>query len=297
MPEKIGFIGVGLMGHAMCRRLLDTGHQLSVIAHRSRARIEDLVGRGATEVANYQDLAAACDTIFLTVTTSDAVESALLGDGGVLSSLRPGTMIVDFGTSEPGSTKRLGAEITARGGRFMDAPLGRTPSHALDGNLNIMAGGRKCDFDFMKPLFDDLGENVFHVGELAAGHTIKLINNCYAQAMALGMAEAFGTAVAANVDKQVLYDVMSAGPLHSGMMDFIKSNAIDGDPEKLAFSVTNARKDVNYAVQMCEGLGVSNHIGPALRNLLDEAIDAGYGDKHVPKMSEFVEAKNKKAGG
>lgn len=291
MSGKIGFIGIGLMGYAMCRRLLDQGYDLTIIAHRNRTRIEDLVGRGATEVTSYKDLAAASDIIGICVTTSDAVESAMGGENGVIAGMKPGAMIIDFGTSEPGSTKRLGAEVVARGGRYMDAPLGRTPAHALEGKLNIMAGGRAEDFSAMKPLFDDLGENVFHVGDLAAGHTIKLINNCFAMTMALGMSEAFGMAVAAGVDKQTVYDVMSAGPLHSGMMDFIKANAVDGIPDKLAFSLVNARKDVNYALVMCEGLGISPRVGPGVLKLLDEALDAGYGDKHVAQMSEFVEEK------
>ncbi len=249
------------------------------------------MGRGATEAATYKDLAAASDIIGFCVTTSDAVESAMGGETGVMAGMRPGAMIIDFGTSEPGSTKRLGAEVTAKGGRYMDAPLGRTPAHAMDGKLNIMAGGRAEDYESMKPLFDQLGENVFHVGDLAAGHTIKLINNCFAMTMATGMSEAFGMAVAAGVDKQILYDVMAAGPLHSGMMDFIKANAVDGNSDKLAFSLVNARKDVNYALKMCEGLGISPQVGPGAFKLLDEAVESGWGDKHVAQMSQFVEEK------
>ena len=291
MSEKIGFIGIGLMGHAMCRRLIDKGHDLTIIAHRNRARIDDLVGLGATEVTSYKALAAACDYVFLCVTTSDAVESAMLGDEGVIAGMKPGTRIVDYGTSEPGSTKRLGAEVRAAGGHYMDAPLGRTPSHALDGQLNIMAGGSAEDYAAMQPLFDQLGENVFHVGELAAGHTIKLINNCFAMTTAVGMCEAFGMASAAGVDKQTLYDVMAAGPLRSGMMDFVKANAIDGDPDKLAFSVSNARKDVNYAIQMCKELGISPRVGPGALKLIEEAVADGFGDRHVPQLSEYVEAR------
>ena len=291
MTKKIGFIGIGLMGYAMCRRLLDLGHELTIIAHRNRTRIEDLVARGALEATSYKDLAAASDIICFCVTTSDAVEGAMGGENGVLAGMKPGTTIIDFGTSEPGSTKRLGAEVQARGGHYMDAPLGRTPSHALEGKLNIMAGGRTEDYRAMKPLFDQLGENVFHVGDLGAGHTIKLINNYFAMTSALAMSEAFAMAVAAGVDKQILYDVMAAGPLHSGMMDFIKANAIDGDPDRLAFTVANARKDVNYALQMCKGLGISPSVGPGVLKLLDEALEGGFGDKHVPQMSEFVEKK------
>ena len=154
----------------------------------------------------------------------------MYGDKGVIAGLKPGSIAIDFGTSLPESTRAIGTAVAEAGGTYLDAPLGRTPSHALDGKLNIMCSGDQTAFEKARGLLDDLGENVFHLGALGSGHTIKLINNFFAMTTANALAEAFVTADAAGIDRQKLYDVMSAGPLHSGMMDFVKAYAIDGNP-------------------------------------------------------------------
>ena len=178
-PE-IGFIGLGLMGAAMVGRLQDRGYALTVLGHRNRAGVEAAVGRGATEAATARDLAAASDIVMLCMGTSDQVESRMRGPDGVIAGLRPGAVVIDFGTSLPASTRALGEEVAAAGGTYLDAPLGRTPSHAKDGKLNIMAAGDTAAYERVRPVLDDLGENVFHLGPLGSGHTIKLINNFFA---------------------------------------------------------------------------------------------------------------------
>jgi 2-hydroxy-3-oxopropionate reductase len=285
--SKIGFIGLGLMGAAMVGRLLDKGYPMTVMGNVSRPRIDAAVARGATEAMNARELAAGSDIVMLCVDTSASVEGRMRGADGVISGLKPETIVIDFGTSLPGSTKELGAEVAAAGATYLDAPLGRTPMHAADGLLNIMCSGDETAFNTVKPVLDDLGENVFHLGALGSGHTIKLINNFFAQAVANGMAEAFAMADRAGVSRQSVYDVMSAGPLHSGMMDFIKAYAIDGNPEMLAFSIRNAAKDVGYYKQMAEGLGMNSIMSGGAYEALTSAIDDGMGDKLVPEMVDF----------
>jgi len=130
--------------------------------------------------------------------------------------------------------------VIAAGGQYLDGPLGRTPQHAKDGLLNIMTAGDKEAFDSVEPTLKDLGENVFHLGALGAGHTIKLMNNFLGMATANAMSEVFAMSDIAGIPRETVYDVMAAGPLRSGMMDFVKGYAVDGDPAQLAFSVGNA---------------------------------------------------------
>ena len=139
--SNLGFIGLGLMGSAMVNRLLDQGHQLSVLGNKSRTSIDAAVGRGAAEAGSARELAAGSDTIMLCMGTSEQVESRMLGDDGVVAGLKPGAVVIDFGTSLPASTKKLGVEVERAGGQYLDAPLGRTPAHAADGLLNIMCAG------------------------------------------------------------------------------------------------------------------------------------------------------------
>lgn len=284
----IGFIGLGLMGSAMVGRLQSLGYPMTVIAHRNRTPIEAAIGRGATEAGKPSELAASSDVIMLCVDTSDAVESVMFGETGILAGIKPGSTVIDFGTSLPGSTKRIGAALAEKGARYMDAPLGRTPAHAVDGKLNIMGAGDEAVFAEMRPILDDLGENVFHVGALGAGHTLKLINNFYAMTTATAMAEAFAMADQAGLSRQTLYDVMSAGPLRSGMMDFIKANAVDGIPDILAFTITNARKDVGYYAIMADEFGVPSLMSPGTKQALGLAKALGWGDRMVPEIVDFI---------
>jgi len=229
---KIGFIGLGLMGAAMVGRLQSQGYSLTVMGNVSRPRIDAAVAAGAVEAENARALTQASDIVMLCMDTSDSVESRMREDKGIIAGLSPGTVVIDFGTSLPGSTKKLGGEVCAAGAIYLDAPLGRTPTHAVDGLLNIMCSGDRAAFEKVRPVLD---ENVFHLGDLGSGHSIKLINNVFAMTTANAMSEAFAMADKAGVSRQGLYDVMAAGPLHSGMMDFIKAYGVDGDSSQLVF--------------------------------------------------------------
>lgn len=290
----IGFIGLGLMGAAMVGRLQDKGYDVTVTANRSRPNVDAAVARGAVEVATARDVASASDIVMLCMDTSDSVESRMRGDDGVIAGLRNGATVIDFGTSLPGSTRALSKEVIAAGGQYLDAPLGRTPSHAKDGLLNIMAAGDKNAFDAVEPVLKDLGENVFHLGASGSGHTIKLMNNFVGMTIANAVAEAFAMADVAGIDRKQVYDVMAAGPLHSGMMDFVKGYGVDGDPNQLAFAIKNAAKDVGYYARMADEAGVESIMSKCALSALREATDTGRGDKMVSEMVDFYAQKMSK---
>ncbi|MXN64242.1 NAD-binding protein [Stappia sp. GBMRC 2046] len=284
---KIGFIGLGLMGSAMVECLQKNGFDVTVIVNRSRKSVEEALARGAKEAKTSAELASASDIVMFCMDTSASVESRVYGDDGVLAGIKPGAVVIDFGTSLPGSTKRIGADMAEKGATYLDAPLGRTPSHAKEGKLNIMCSGDEAAYQKVKPVLDVLGENVFHLGPLGTGHTIKLINNFFAMTTACAMSEAFAMADSAGVPREKLYQVMSAGPLHSGMMDFIKSYATDRKID-LAFSMANAKKDVGYYRAMADELGAKSRMSSAAADTLGEAVDEGWGERMVPEMVDFL---------
>lgn len=284
---KIGFVGLGLMGSAMVGRLQDLNYPMMVLGRTRREAIDAAVSRGATEAQNAHELANKADVVMLCVDTSKSVESLMFGSDGIVAGVKSGTIVVDFGTSMPESTIKIGAKLKEAGAHYLDAPLGRTPAHAKDGLLNIMTAGEKSDFEKVKPILQDVGENVFHVGELGAGHTLKLINNFFGMTLATAMSEAFAISDLAGISRENLYNIMSAGPLHSAMMDFVKANAVDGDPTKLAFSIANASKDLGYYATMAENLNVQSLIGEATEQVFNNAVSRGYGDKDVPVMVDF----------
>ena len=246
----IGFIGLGLMGGNMAECLQNNGFD-RVVMGRNKGAVAKTVARGAVEVATPKELAEASDIVMLCVTTSEVIESLMFGDTGILAGIKEGTTLIDFGTSIPASTRKIGAALADKGAGMLDAPLGRTPVHAKDGLLNIMAAGDMQTYKQMKPILDVLGENVFHLGTLGSGHVTKLVNNFMGMTTVVTMSQAFAVADRAGVDRQQLFDIMSAGPSNSPFMQFTKKYAVDGVSD-LGFSIANASKDVGYFLRMVE---------------------------------------------
>ncbi|WP_418358819.1 NAD(P)-dependent oxidoreductase [Shewanella basaltis] len=281
----IGFIGLGLMGGNMVENLQKRGYQLNVMDLNKDA-VATCVARGAKAVSSAKELAAASDIVMLCLTTSAVVEKLVYGDDGILAGIKEGSVLIDFGTSIPSSTRKIGADLAAKGAGMIDAPLGRTPAHAKDGLLNIMAAGDINTFNKVKPVLDDQGENVFHLGELGAGHTTKLINNFMGMTTVCAMSQAFAVAKLAGVDRQQLFDIMSAGPSNSPFMKFCKNYAVDGVSD-LGFSIANANKDLGYFLKMVEDLGTESKIAEGSSANLQAAFDAGLGNGNVPEIFDY----------
>ena len=287
MESRIGFVGLGLMGSAMVGRLQDCNYQLTVLGNKDRTGLDQALTRGALEAASGVDLAKQSDVIMLCMGTSDQVEERILGEQGIISGLSSGKIIIDFGTSLPSSTKEISSKIADTGAVILDAPLGRTPHHAKDGLLNIMASGDKDAFDAVRTILENLGENVFYLGDLGTGHTIKLMNNFFGMTIANAMAEVFAVADAAGVSRQTVYKVISAGPLHSSMMDFISAFGLEGDKSKLEFAIKNAFKDVSYYRLMTQNLGINSIMSESASKALSQANDDGYANAMVCEMIDF----------
>lgn len=281
----IGFIGLGIMGGNMVENLQKKGYQLTVLDLNKDA-VAACVDRGANVAASAKELAAASDIVMLCLTTSAVVESIVYAEDGLLAGIKPGAVLVDFGTSIPASTKKIGADLAAKGAGMIDAPLGRTPAHAKDGLLNIMAAGDQATFDKVQPVLKDQGENVFYLGALGAGHTTKLINNFMGMTTVCAMSQAFAVAELAGVDRQQLFEIMSTGPSNSPFMHFCKNYAVDGVSD-LGFSIANANKDLGYFLKMLEELDTQSEIAEGSSANLQAAFDAGMGQGNVPEIFDY----------
>ena len=281
----IGFIGLGLMGGNMAENLQNKGYEL-IVMDLSKDAVAACVARGAKTASTAKELAEGSDIVMFCLTTSAVVEKIIYAEDGILAGIKEGAVLVDFGTSIPSSTKKIGADLAAKGAGMIDAPLGRTPAHAKDGLLNIMAAGDIATFNKVKPVLEDQGENVFHLGELGAGHTTKLINNFMGMTTVCAMSQAFAVAELAGVDRQQLFDIMSTGPSNSPFMQFCKNYAVDNVSD-LGFSIANANKDLGYFLQMVEDLGTESKIAEGSSANLQAAFDAGMGQGNVPEIFDY----------
>ncbi|MBT8083631.1 MAG: NAD(P)-dependent oxidoreductase [Woeseia sp.] len=281
----IGFIGLGLMGGNMVECLQKNGFK-PIVMDLNKEAVAAAVARGASEASSAKELAAASDIVMLCLTTSAVVEKLVYADDGILAGIKEGAVLIDFGTSIPSTTRKIGADLAKKGAGMVDAPLGRTPAHAKVGELNIMASGEQATFDKVKPVLDVLGENIFYLGGLGAGHTTKLINNFLGMTTVCAMSQAFAVADHAGVDRQQLFDIMSTGPSSSPFMQFCKNYAVDGVSD-LGFSIANANKDLNYFVKMVEDLGTRAQIAEGTSTNLQAAVDAGMGNGNVPEIYDY----------
>ena len=281
----IGFIGLGLMGGNMAENLQNKGYEL-IVMDLSKDAVAACVARGAKTASTAKELAEGSDIVMFCLTTSAVVEKIVYAEDGILAGIKEGAVLVDFGTSIPSSTKKIGADLAAKGAGMIDAPLGRTPAHAKDGLLNIMAAGDIDTFNKVKPVLEDQGEDVFHLGELGAGHTTKLINNFMGMTTVCAMSQAFAVAELAGVDRQQLFDIMSTGPSNSPFMQFCKNYAVDNVSD-LGFSIANANKDLGYFLQMVEDLGTESKIAEGSSANLQAAFDAGMGQGNVPEIFDY----------
>jgi 3-hydroxyisobutyrate dehydrogenase len=281
----IGFIGLGLMGGNMVENLQNRGFTL-IVMDLNKEAVALAVERGATEASSAKELAEKSDIIMLSLTTSQVVENVVYADDGILAGIKEGAVLIDFGTSIPASTQKIGADLAKKGAGMIDAPLGRTPAHAKDGLLNIMAAGDQATFDKVKPVLDVQGENVFYLGALGAGHTTKLINNFIGMTTVTAMSQAFAVADLAGVNRQQLFDIMSTGPSSSPFMQFCKKYAVDGVSD-LGFSIGNANKDLGYFLEMVKDLGTRAQIAEGTSANLKAACDAGMGKGNVPEIYDY----------
>ncbi len=291
---RIGFIGLGLMGHGMAKNLVMKGFPLTVRVHRNRKPLEDILAAGAKEVATNADVARNADIVFLCVTGAPQVEEIVHGKDGLAGAARKGLVIVDTSTSEPATTAKMRESLAPLGVLFVDAPLARTPLEAEQGRLNIMVGADDATFATLKPVLQAFCENIIHAGPAGHGLMIKLLNNFVAQAIATATAEACAAAAKSGVSIRKLHEVISAGAVNSGIFQMMVGRMLDhGDLTGLKFTLVNAMKDLRYYTHFAESLPVCGIVGEAVHQSLVNANLLGFGDKYVASL---IEAQEKLSG-
>ncbi len=286
MNKKIGFIGVGMMGHGIAKNLLEKGFPVTAMAHRNRAPLEDLLQRGAQEASTPIAIAKSSDVIILCVSGSPQVEQCMYGDDGIIAGCRSGSIVIDCSTAEPTSTARIAADLKTKGVTLVDAPLARTPVEAEEGRLNTMVGADDKVFDEVKPILAAFCENIFHVGAQGAGHKVKLVYNFLAMSQAALTAEALCACGATGVDPRKFYDVVSAGGVNSPIFQMLVSKALEGDYSGLKFSIANGEKDLRYYNRMAEAAGLTNSLGRNLHHTFVQGMKLGFDEGYVGSLIE-----------
>jgi 3-hydroxyisobutyrate dehydrogenase-like beta-hydroxyacid dehydrogenase len=290
--ETIGFIGVGLMGHGMAKNIVEKGYPLTVMGHRNRAPVEDLLKRGAKEAKSAKEIGAASSIVFLCVTGSREVEAVVRGADGLVAGLKPGSIIVDCSTSDPTSTMALAEELNGHGITLVDAPLSRTPKEAWEGMLDTMVGATPEVFARLKPVLETWAGRVIHIGNTGDGHRMKLLNNFISMGYAALYAEALTLAEKVGITPARFDSVVRGGRMDSPFYQTFMRYTLEGDRDAHKFTLQNAYKDMRYLESMADAAGVANPMGNAVKNAFGLAVATGKGQDYVPMLAENVAAAN-----
>lgn len=290
--ETIGFIGVGLMGHGMAKNIVEKGFPLTVMGHRNRAPVEDLIKRGAKEAKSPKEIGAASTIVFLCVTGSREVEAVVRGPDGLVAGLKPGSVIVDCSTSDPTSTMALAEELKGHGITLVDAPLSRTPKEAWEGMLDTMVGATPDIFARLKPVLDTWAGRVIHIGNTGDGHRMKLLNNFISMGYAALYSEALTLAEKVGITPDRFDSVVRGGRMDSPFYQTFMRYTLEGDRDAHKFTLQNAFKDMRYLESMADAAGIANPMGNAVKNAFGLAVAAGKGQDYVPMLAENVAAAN-----
>lgn len=289
--QNVGFVGVGLMGHGMARNIAAGGHKLTVIAHRNRAGVEDLVASGATEAGSLAELAAASDIIHICAPGSPQVE-AIVSD--LMPALRKGTVIIDCSTSDPTSTLKLASALEAQGCFLADAPLGGTPVQAEAGELTTMVGAPDVVFARIRPVIACWAASVVHLGPTGLGHKMKLLNNFLSLGYAALYSEALAIGRKVGISVDQFDSVIRGSRMDCGFYQTFMGYAVEGNRESHKFTLTNAYKDARYLANMADAASVANPVGNAIKNSLAAAVNAG-GDgaeDYLPHLVDYIAQMN-----
>jgi 3-hydroxyisobutyrate dehydrogenase-like beta-hydroxyacid dehydrogenase len=289
MAEKmrVGLIGAGLMGHGIGKNIVQKGYPLTVMAHRNRASIDDLVSKGAKEAKSPAAVAEGSDLVILCVTGTPQVEAIVYGDNGLLASSRKGLIIADCSTAEPLSTLKIAAETAAKGIHFVDTPMTRTPKEAEDGKLGLMIAGDKNVLDKIRPVLECFADTIVFAGDVGAAHKLKLLNNFLSMGHAALAAEAIMVAAKANVDMKAFRDIVMSGGAASVMFDRLIKVPLADDDSAAKFAIRNGRKDMRYYTNLTEQLPATSFLAEAVHQTFVMADNLGYGDRFVPRLIDM----------
>ena len=285
---RIGLVGVGLMGHGIALNIARKGYALAVLEHPGNQPLDELRALGVTSAATVQALARQVQVLILCVTGSPQVEAVLLGEQGALAALQPGTVVIDCSTAIPASTESVARAVAAAGGRFLDAPMTRTPKEAAEGRLNLLVGGDAALLAECLPLLQCFAENVTHTGAVGSGHRMKLLHNYVSLGSVALIAEAAACAQAGGVAPQVFVDVLAKGGGGGVALERLRPYLLQHDASSLRFFMSNALKDLGYYTTMAQDSAAARGIALAVRDTFAHAVTEGGPEKLVPELVDIL---------
>jgi 3-hydroxyisobutyrate dehydrogenase len=284
---QIGYIGLGVMGGALARRLM-LSHTLHVFDLNAKA-MADFAAAGAIPAASAAELARQCDVVMICVPRSAHVRQAIFGPGGVAEGISAGKIIIDQTSGDPNETRRMAAELAERGVIMIDAPVSGGAKGAQAGTISIMVGGAKEDFDKVAPIFASISPNFVHCGAIGAGQVLKLINNTVSTVNRFALLEGVALGLKNGLDLETMNAVLSKGGANSKSLENTLPPLIRGERGAI-FALSLMLKDLNLGAQLAIESGVPHQFGQLARGMLQAASIAYGPDANIDETADLVAA-------
>ncbi len=287
MQQRVGFIGLGLMGKPMAQNILRAGFPL-VVHNRSRGKVTAMVAEGATAASSPADLTRQVDVVLSCLPKPADVERVYLEDDGVVNASHPGQILIEMSTIDVATHRKIAEAARARGAFYMDAPVSGGTGGAAAGTLSIMCGGDAETFDHARPVLGAMGKNLYHVGPVGSGAVVKLINNMMNSINAMGVSEGLVMGAKAGIDPDLLLDILTMSSGASRTLDGARSTILAGNFAP-GFAIDLMAKDVRLATELAQQLGVRLLAGSLAHQVLTEAVAAGLGTEGTPAQIRVLE--------
>ncbi len=287
MKPTIGFIGLGIMGKPMSFNLLKAGYSL-VVHDVVRAPVEEVVRAGAADGGSCAGVAARSDVVITMLPDSADVHVAALGPGGVLEGIRKGATYVDMSTISPITTKEVATAITGKGVPMLDAPVSGGQKGAIEATLSIMVGGPRPVFDQVKPIFEVMGKNIVHMGEIGAGQVTKACNQIVVGITIMAVSEALVLAKKAGVDPAQVRAALLGGFAQSRILELHGQRILDANFAP-GFRVRLHHKDLKIALETGKATGTALLATALVHEVLGSLRAQGDEDLDHSAIARFVE--------
>lgn len=294
MTNKVALIGAGAMGGAIGARLVETGNDLTVF-DLDKAKVQELVDRGARAAASAAAAAAASDYVILSLNSAKIVRLAVFAEGGIADGAKPGTLIIDMSSIDPEATRALAADAAARGLRWVDSPLSGGAPKALIGQLTLMAGGEERDVADAHEVLKHVASNYTHMGPSGAGQTTKLINQVLCGLNFLAVAEATQLALDAGVDAAKIPQALRGGRADSAILQEYMPRFVARDYRRTG-RIDNMVKDLNGAQDLARLTNTAMPLTATCAEVHRMLTAAGLGGEDQAALMEYFKGPNKDIG-
>ncbi len=283
---KIGLIGLGIMGKPMAKNMLKAGYDLTV-SDLNKANVDEVVAAGAKAASN-KEIGETCDVVMTMLPNSPHVKSVMLGENGVASYMKPGSVFIDMSSINPVASKEIAAALAEKNIEMLDAPVSGGEPKAIDGTLSFMVGGKQEVFDAHKAILETMGASVVRCGDVGAGNTTKLANQIIVACNIQALAEALTLAQKAGVDPQLVFEAIKGGLAGSTVMNAKAPMMIAGN-DKPGFKIDLHIKDLNNALDCAHSVGAPVPMTAEVQEILQWLHNHEGGQKDHSAIAQYYE--------